>query len=100
MILSNENILKMRPLNDRILLQRMESEEQVTLGGIFIPDQNKEKLSIGKIISIGEGKLNNQGVRVIPSVKSGDIVFFNKYAGSEVKDNYIIIREEDILAIL
>ena len=92
----------MKPLNDRVLVKRLESEEK-TAGGLFIPDAAKEKPSQGEVIACGPGKLNDKGERVAMEVKPGDIVLFAKYAGTEIKVNgadHIIMREEDILAIL
>ncbi len=92
----------MKPLNDRVLVKRLESEEK-TAGGLFIPDAAKEKPSKGEVIACGPGKLNEKGERVAMEVKPGDIVLFAKYAGTEIKVNgadHIIMREDDILAIL
>lgn len=94
--------MKLQPLNDRVLVKRLESEEK-TAGGLFIPDAAKEKPSKGEVIACGPGKLNDKGERVAMEVKPGDIVLFAKYAGTEIKVNgadHIIMREEDILAIL
>ena len=94
--------MKVKPLNDRVLVQRVE-ELQVTKGGIFIPDSAKEKPAEGKIIAVGPGKVNEQGKRVALSVKEGDRVLFGRYAGSEIKiegEDYLMMREEDILAIV
>ena len=94
--------MKVKPLNDRVLVQRVE-EMQVTKGGIFIPDTAKEKPVEGKIIAAGPGKVNDQGKRVPLSVKEGDRVLFGRYAGSEIKiegEDYLMMREEDILAIV
>ena len=88
----------MKPLNDRVLVKRLESEEK-TAGGLFIPDAAKEKPSKGEVIACGPGKLNDKGERVAMEVKPGDIVLFAKYAGTEIKVNgadHIIMREEDI----
>ncbi|MBR4422653.1 MAG: co-chaperone GroES [Mailhella sp.] len=92
----------MKPLNDRVLVKRLESEEK-TAGGLFIPDAAKEKPSKGEVIACGPGKLNEKGERVAMCVKPGDVVLFAKYAGTEIKVNgadHIIMREDDILAIL
>ena len=92
----------MKPLNDRVLVKRLESEEKTT-GGLFIPDAAKEKPSKGEVVACGPGKLNEKGERVAMEVKPGDVVLFAKYAGTEIKVNgadHIIMREEDILAIL
>ena len=92
----------MKPLNDRVLVKRLESEEK-TAGGLFIPDSAKEKPAKGEIVACGPGKLNDKGERVAMEVKVGDVVLFAKYAGTEIKVDgvdHIIMREDDILAIL
>lgn len=92
----------MKPLNDRVLVKRLESEEK-TAGGLYIPDAAKEKPSKGEVIACGPGKLNDKGERIAMEVKPGDVVLFAKYAGTEIKVNgidHIVMREDDILAIL
>jgi len=94
--------MKIRPLNDRILVQRLEQEEK-TSGGIIIPDSAKEKPAEGKIIAVGNGKLNDAGKRVAVEVKVGDRVLFSKYGGTDVKldgEDYLIMREDDILGVV
>ncbi len=94
--------MKIRPLNDRILVQRLEQEEK-TSGGIIIPDSAKEKPAEGKIIAVGNGKMNDDGKRVALEVKEGDHVLFSKYGGTDVKVDgvdYLIMREDDILGII
>jgi chaperonin GroES len=94
--------MKIRPLQDRIIVKRMEGEEK-TKGGIIIPDSAKEKPMEGKVIAVGPGKLNEKGTRVAPEVKAGDIVLFGKYAGTEIKienEEHLILREDDILGII
>ena len=94
--------MKIRPLQDRIIVKRLEGEEK-TKGGIIIPDSAKEKPMEGKVIAVGPGKLNDKGTRVAPEVKAGDIVLFGKYAGTEIKidnDEHLILREDDILGII
>ena len=94
--------MKVRPLGDRLLVQRIEQEE-VKKGGIIIPDTAKEKPQQGKIISAGSGKLNDKGERQQLEVKSGDKVLFGKYSGTEIKlddEEYLIMREDDILGII
>ncbi len=94
--------MKIRPLNDRILVQRLEQEEK-TAGGIIIPDSAKEKPAEGKIIAVGNGKMNDEGKRVALEVKEGDQVLFSKYGGTDVKVDgvdYLIMREDDILGII
>ena len=94
--------MKVRPLHDRILVKR-EEEEEARSGSIIIPDSAKEKPQRGKVVSVGNGKVTEEGKRVALDVKSGDRILFGKYSGSEVKidgDEYLILREEDVLAIL
>ncbi|OGQ95528.1 MAG: co-chaperone GroES [Deltaproteobacteria bacterium RIFOXYD12_FULL_57_12] len=94
--------MKIRPLNDRILVKRLEGEEK-TKGGIIIPDSAKEKPAEGEVIAVGHGKLNDKGVRVALELKKGDRVLFSKYGGTEVKldgIDYMIMREDDILAVV
>lgn len=94
--------MKVRPLQDRIIVQRIEEEEK-TQGGIIIPDAAKEKPQQGKVVAVGKGKVLDNGSRVEPDVKEGDTVLFGKYAGSEVKVDgveYLIMREDDILGVL
>ncbi len=94
--------MKLRPLHDRILVERIEDGEQVK-GGIIIPDSAKEKPQQGKVIAVGNGKRLEDGAIVALDVKEGDRILFAKYAGSEVKidDNeYLIFREDEVLAIL
>lgn len=93
--------MNLKPLHDRVLVKRVESEEK-TAGGLFIPDTAKEKPSKGEVIAVGPGKVEN-GNRIEMSVKAGDLVLFNKYAGTEVKLDgveHLVMREDDILAIL
>jgi chaperonin GroES len=94
--------MKVRPLHDRILVERLE-EKEVKKGGIIIPDTAKEKPQEGKVIAVGNGKVNDDGKKVPLDVKAGDKILFGKYSGSEVKiddKEYLIMREEDVLAIL
>jgi len=94
--------MKLRPLQDRILVQRVE-EEAKTKGGIIIPDTAKEKPAEGKIIAVGNGKVNEKGERVALEVKVGDRVLFGKYSGTEVKiegEEYLIMREDDVLGVI
>ena len=76
--------MKIRPLNDRILVQRLE-EEQKTKGGIIIPDSAKEKPAEGKVVAVGPGRLNKKGDRIAMELKAGDVVLFSKYGGTDVK---------------
>jgi chaperonin GroES len=94
--------MKIRPLSDRVLVKRLESEEK-TAGGIIIPDNAKEKPQQGEILAVGNGKLLDDGKTHQLNVKVGDRILFNKYAGSEVKvdgNEHLIMREEDILGII
>ena len=94
--------MKIRPLNDRVLVIRIEEEEK-TSGGIIIPDTAKEKPQEGKVIAAGPGKFDDNGKRMPLDVKEGDRVLFSKYAGNEIKIDgveHLIMREDDILAIL
>ena len=90
------------PLNDKILVQRLEAEEK-TAGGIVLPDTAKEKPRQGKVLSLGEGKLMDNGKRAAFQVKEGDRVLFSSYAGNEVTidgEEYLIMTEDDILAVV
>ena len=94
--------MKLKPLNDRVLVKRLESEEK-TAGGLYIPDTAKEKPSKGQVVAVGPGKIAENGSRVAMAVKKGDEVLFNKYAGTEIKLDgvyHLVMREEDILAII
>ena len=94
--------MKIRPLQDRLLVKRLESEAK-TASGIIIPDNAKEKPQEGQIIAVGNGKVLDDGTLRKPDVKVGDKVLFNKYAGSEVKldgDEHLVMREDDILGVL
>ena len=94
--------MKIRPLQDRIIVKRMEEEEK-TKGGIIIPDSAKEKPMEGEVIAVGSGKVLENGQKAVPEVKAGDRVLFSKYAGTEVKiegEEHLIMREDDILGII
>ncbi|MFP3999100.1 MAG: co-chaperone GroES [Desulfobacterales bacterium] len=94
--------MKIKPLNDRILVKRLE-EESKTKGGIIIPDSAKEKPAQGEVVAVGDGKLNDDGKRVALQVKAGDRVLFAKYAGTEVKiedEEHLVMREDDVLGII
>ena len=94
--------MKVRPLNDRILVKRLE-EEEMTKGGIIIPDSAKEKPAEGEVVAVGNGKLNDKGDRIELDVKVGDRVLFSKYGGTDVKldgVDHLIMREDDILAVV
>jgi chaperonin GroES len=94
--------MKIRPLHDRILVERLE-EQEVRRGGIIIPDTAKEKPQEAKVVAVGNGKVTEDGKKIPLDVKAGDRILFGKYSGSEVKiddKDYLILREEDVLAIL
>ena len=91
-----------RPLHDRIVVRRIEEGEQQS-GSIIIPDSAKEKPQRGTIISVGAGKLTDDGERIAPDVKAGDLVLFGKYSGQEVKlegETYLLMKEDDVLAVI
>ena len=94
--------MKIRPLQDRILVKRLEGEEK-TKGGIIIPDSAKEKPAEGKVVAVGKGKVDDEGKTHALDVKKGDKILFSKYAGTEVQiegDEHIIIREDDVLGVI
>jgi chaperonin GroES len=93
---------KLKPLNDKIIVKRLEAENK-TRGGIVLPDTAKEKPKEGKVVAVGEGKLLESGKRQAPQVKKGDRIIFTSYAGSEMKidgEEMLILNEEDILAVI
>ena len=95
--------MKIRPLQDRVIVKRLEEAVEKTKGGIIIPDTAKEKPQHGKVIAVGKGKVNEDG-KVLPlDVKVGDRILFGKYSGSEIKidgEEHLIMREEDILGVV
>ena len=94
--------MKIRPMNDRILVVRVE-EEKKTAGGIIIPDTAKEKPQQGKVIAVGKGKVEKDGKVTPLDVKEGDTILFGKYSGQEIKldgEEYLIMREEEILGVI
>ena len=94
--------MKIRPLHDRILVKRIDEEEQ-TSGGIIIPDTAKEKPQEGKVVAVGNGKVTDDGTVTPLDVKKGDKILFSKYSGSEVNldgTEHLIMREDDVLAVL
>jgi chaperonin GroES len=94
--------MKMRPLRDRILVERIEEQEQ-KVGGIIIPDTAKEKPQQGRVVAVGKGRVNDKGEVFPLDVKEGDTVLFGKYAGTEIKidgKEYLIVREDEVLGIL
>jgi len=90
---------KIRPLYDRIVIQRL-AEDEKTPGGILIPSTAKEKAQVGKVLAVGTGRMTPEGKTLPMVVKVGDQVFFTKYAGTEASDDVLIIREEDVLGIV
>ena len=94
--------MNVRPLHDRIIVQRIEEGEQ-KIGGIIIPDTAKEKPQQGKVIAAGNGKAKDDGKRVPLDVKAGDLILFGKYSGQEIKldgEEYLIMREDEVLAVI
>jgi chaperonin GroES len=94
--------MKFRPLYDRILVERVESEEK-TKGGIIVPDTAKEKPQQGKVIAVGHGKCLEDGKLIPLEVKAGDTILFGKYSGSEIKiegNEYLIMKEDDVLGLV
>jgi len=94
--------MKIRPLQDRVIVRRVEEEEK-TKGGIIIPDSAKEKPQEGKIVAVGPGKVADNGEKIPMEVKEGDRVLFSKYAGTEIKidgEEHMIMREDDVLGII
>jgi chaperonin GroES len=95
--------MKIRPLQDRVIVRRLEEAVEKTKGGIIIPDTAKEKPQQGKVIAVGKGKVNDDGKLTPLDVKVGDKILFGKYSGSEVKldgEEHLIMREEDILGVV
>ena len=94
--------MKIRPLHDRLIVKRLEEEEK-TKGGIIIPDTAKEKPIEGKVIAVGQGRMNKDGKKVPMDVKKGDRILFAKYGGTEIKidgEEHLMMREDDILAVI
>jgi len=98
----SKEMAKVRPLHDRIIVQRIEESEQ-KIGGIIIPDSAKEKPQQGKVIAAGQGKVKDDGTRQPLDVKAGDTILFGKYSGQEIKidgEENLIMREDEVLAVL
>jgi chaperonin GroES len=94
--------VSIRPLNDRIIVRRMEEPEQMR-GGLYIPDTAKEKPQEGEVLAVGNGKLLDNGQRIAIDLKAGDRILFGKYSGTEIKldgEEYLILREDDILGVV
>ena len=95
--------IKVRPLHDRIIVQRLEEEEEQQVGGIIIPDTAKEKPQQGKVVAVGKGKVKEDGGILPMDVKNGDTILFGKYGGQEIKldgDDYLIMREDEVLGVV
>jgi chaperonin GroES len=93
---------KLQPLGDRVVVKRLD-EEQKTKGGIIVPDTAKEKPQQAEVVAVGPGRISDEGKRIAPEIKKGDKVLFGKYSGTEITvgdDDLLILREEDILAII
>jgi chaperonin GroES len=94
--------MNIRPLHDRIVIQRLDEGEQ-KVGGIIIPDTAREKPQKGKVIAAGAGKIRDDGTRQQPDVKAGDLILFGKYSGQEIRldgEDYLIMREEEVLGVI
>jgi chaperonin GroES len=94
--------MKVRPLHDRLIIQTMK-EEEITKGGIIIPDTAKEKPVEGKVIAVGAGRIKKDGTKIPLEIKKGDLVLYAKYGGTEIKmdgEDYLVMKEDDILAII
>lgn len=94
---------KIRPLHDRIVVRRIEKNDEVTQGGLYIPDSAKEKPQLGEVVAVGSGKLLENGTRIAMDIKKGDKVLFGKYAGTEIKiegEEVLMMREDDVLGVL
>ena len=94
--------MNIRPLRDRIVVERLEASEQRSVGGIIIPDTAKEKPQQGRVVAVGKGRVNDKGEVFPLDVKAGDTVLFSKYAGTEIKidgKEYLIIREDEVLGV-
>ena len=95
--------MNVRPLHDRIIVQRVDEASEQRVGGIIIPDSAKEKPQEGKVIAVGKGKIDDEGKAHPLDVKKGDRVLFSKYSGTEVNiggDEHLIIREDDVLGVV
>ena len=92
-----------RPLHDRLIVKRVEEQEQKSAGGIIIPDSAKEKPQEGKVLAVGKGKTNDDGKTIPLDVKAGDRILFGKYSGSEIKvegEECLILREDEVLGVI
>lgn len=96
------NVSTVKPLGDRVFVKVSEAEEK-TAGGIYLPDNAKEKPQVGEVVTVGDGKTNDKGERIPVEVKVGDKVLYSKYAGTDIKlggDDYVLLSEKDILAVV
>src|SRR4029453_5044521 len=94
--------MNVRPLHDRIIVQRLDEGEQ-QIGGIIIPDSAKEKPQQGKVLAVGDGRITEEGTRIPLDVRSGDLILFGKYSGQEIKldgEEYLIVKEDEVLAVI
>jgi chaperonin GroES len=94
--------MNVRPLHDRIIVQRLDEGEQ-KIGGIIIPDSAKEKPQQGKVIAVGDGRITEEGTRIPLDVRSGDLILFGKYSGQDIKldgEEYLIVKEDEVLAVI
>ena len=98
----NSKKSKVRPLQDRLIVERLDSEEK-TVSGLYIPDSAKEKPQQGRVVSVGKGKVREDGTLQPLDVRAGDLILFGKYSGTEIKvegQEYIIMREDDVLGVI
>ncbi len=94
--------MNVRPLHDRIIVQRLDEGEQ-KIGGIIIPDSAKEKPQQGKVVAVGDGRMTEEGTRIPLDVRSGDLILFGKYSGQDIKldgEEYLIVKEDEVLAVI
>jgi chaperonin GroES len=101
-VIGSRTSMNIRPLHDRVIIQRLDEGEQ-KVGGIIIPDSAKEKPQQGRVIATGDGKIRDDGERQPPDVKAGDLILFGKYSGQDIKidgEDYLIMREEDVLGVV
>jgi chaperonin GroES len=94
--------MNVRPLHDRIIVQRVDEGEQ-QIGGIIIPDSAREKPQKGKVLAVGDGKMTEEGTRIPLDVRSGNLILFGKYSGQEIKldgVDYLIVKEDEVLAVI
>ena len=94
--------MNVRPLHDRIIVQRLDEGEQ-KIGGIIIPDSAKEKPQQGKVLAVGDGKVTEDGTRIAMDVRPGNVILFGKYSGQDIKidgEDYLIVKEDEVLAVI